>query len=326
VFYIITDWGYDEATIVAQLEKAALKTGVHLPYYWLPAWNVEKRFDWSKLDTKDHIVYWNTVVFIVCDPNIRTREEAINFVDWYMEQAGEVETLKEANWDDYYMKKYGRLSPVMAKREMLKNGEDPDMIPSELKAYAHVSDKEIMTARVMRYFGCNQPLVEEYLEGETWESVSQLLIEGMKPHEAKLFLLNRAYMPHVLPKHIKEYAEIGDDNLQKAHKLRYRDGLTGGAFWKAFHLAYLVKGMSPDEIMLFLLQNDYDLSDIPRIVGRFVTVDEKVLSFAQSLKKMGMPIEQVEEVLGLFIVKKEAEVMPPVRQVHYTQMVLELGA
>ncbi|WPS85647.1 phosphoadenosine phosphosulfate reductase family protein (plasmid) [Brevibacillus halotolerans] len=303
-FYIMTDLGYDEATIVSQLEQAALKTGMHLPYYWLPAWNVEKRFNWCKFDSRDHVVYWNSVVFIVCDPGIRTRQDAINLVDWYMEQAGDLQIQKEANWDDYYMKTYRHYSPVVTKREMLKNGEDPEMIPTELKLYAQVSDRELMIARVMRYHGGNQALVDEYLTGEMWEKVNYMLINEMKPHEAKLFLLNRAYLPRVLTKHVKGYAEIGDANLEKANMLRYRDGLTGGAFWQKFHLAYLVKGMSSEEVALFLAKHEYDLSNIPKVVERLICLDYKLLSFAQSLKTMGMPMGQVENVLMQYNVLK----------------------
>ncbi|MFF2532399.1 phosphoadenosine phosphosulfate reductase family protein [Brevibacillus sp. NPDC058079] len=325
-FYIMTDWGYDEATIVAQLEQAALKTGIHLPYYWLPAWNVEKRFDWSQLEDRDYVVYWNTVVFIVCDPDIHTREEALKLVDWYMEQAVETQVLKEANWDDYYVKTYGHYPPMIAKREMLKNGEDPEMIPSALKLYAHVSDKELMTARVMRYYGGNPLLVSEYLSGELWETVSELLVHEMKPHEAKLFLLNRAYLPHVLPKHVKEYAEIGDNNLEKANTLRYRDGLTGRDFWYNFHLAYLVKGMSPEEVALFLVKHDYDLTSIPKVVQRLVCLDLSLLSLAQSLKTLGMPIEQIETALGRIKNRVEPKEEDLKEESRYIQLELEVGA
>jgi DNA sulfur modification protein DndC len=322
VFYVMTDWGYDEATIMAQLEQSSIRTGVHLPYYWLPAWNVEKRFDWSKMDTKDHVVYWNTVVFIVCDQKIKTHEEATAFVDWYMEQSRELQTLREVNWDDFYMKEYGKLSPVMAKRKMLQNGEDPEIIPAELKSYAHVSDMELMTARVMRYYGRNQSLIETYLNDETWEYIGQMLIEGMKRHEAKLFLLNRAYMPHVLPKSVKEYAEIADSNLQKAHKLRYHEGLKGRDFWTKFHLAYLVKGMTSEEFTLFLLRYDYDLPDVPKVVSRFVKINEKAIHFIQTLKERGIPLEQVEKAIGLFF--KESTI--PLEEACCIQLELQFGA
>ncbi|ADO59792.1 phosphoadenosine phosphosulfate reductase [Paenibacillus polymyxa] len=323
-FYILQDWGYDEETIVAQCEQSSVRTGVYLPYYWLPAYNVEKRFDWSKLGTRDHVVYWNTVVFIVCDPKIKTYEEASSYVNWYIDQAGKPQTLKEANGDHLYVKQYGGLSPVVAKREMLKNGEDPDIIPVELKKYVGVTDIELMTARVMRYYGNNEQLVEAYLKGETWDSVNQMIIAGMMPHEAKLFLLYQAYLPHVLTKNVKAYAGMADENLQKAHKLRYRDGSKGKAFWSHFHLADLVKDMDSKEITLFLLQNDYDNSDIPKEVAQFVKIDEKVWSFIRSLRKRGMPLEQVQKALDLLIVKHDE--LESTEEVSYVHMEFDISA
>lgn len=321
-FYVMTDWGYDEASIAAQLEQAALNTGMHIPYYWLPAWSAEKRFDWDTLSNRDHIVYWNTVVFIVCDPSIKSMQEAQNLVDWYTEQCGPA-PVKESNWDEQLMKKYGKLPVAQAKREMLQNGEDPEIIPEILRAYAHVSKEELMTARVMRYMSNNFDMTEKYIGGEVWESVCDTIIEGMKPHEAKLFLLNRAYLPSVLTKRVKDFAEVGDINLEKAHKLRYREGLAGGAFWKGFHMAYLIKGMNNEEVTKFLLENDYDLSEIPRIVAKVVSINEKAMRFAQSAKQMGMPMDKVEMVLQLFEEDNQLVQAPQVIQEEDGQLTLD---
>lgn len=312
VFYVEYDWGDNEAEIVAHLERCAMKSKRHVPYYWLNQHAVSTKMDWDLISNRPHLTFWNLVVFIVCDPTVKTWEEAVQFVEGYVNSGLPEYTnpnysygqsyldklaANDANqdlWRDTYMSKYKGKSPSVIRREMLQAAEDPDYVPAELMAYAHVTKEELMISRVMRYQSNNKQAVEQFCKGQVWQEVAISLIEGLKPHEARLFLLEQAYNPNVLTRAVKEYAEVGETNLIKAGKLR-SEGIRRGEFWKRFHLCYLAKGMTEKELVLFLTKNDYVPSDVPSLLRRFIPAFEPhMLSFTNGLKKLGMPMEKIE--------------------------------
>lgn len=312
-FYIEMDWTESETEIVAHLERSGLKSKSHIPYYWFPQTMTEKKMDWNVMDVRDHIRFWNIVVFIVCDPTIKSREDAIrhveNYIDMGLQSYGndgyatgyleKLESLQDDrnHWREQYMEQYKGKTAFVVRREMLQNAEDPDCVPLDLMDYACVSKEELFVARVMRYNSANPILVQEHCKGHVWNEVGVSLIEGMKPHEAKLFLLYHGYTPNVLPKSVKDYSEVGDQNLIKANKL-LRSGVRGKEFWKQFHLCYLAKGMSSKELSIFLVKHDFTSSDIPKVLRRFIAVDNSMLSFAMWLKKVGMPIDKIEQMFS----------------------------
>lgn len=311
-FYIEREWGGDEVSIINHLDRSARTSKRYIPFYWMPSHNMESRINWQALHTYRHTVYWNTVTFIVCEPHIKSREEAIKYVDWYIEQGEEKKSylqLLEENQgkgiEEQY-KPYLQMESRIAKQELLRKGEDPDYVPDVVKSYAKVTDEELTIARVMRYQTHNAEKVAHYCQGETWKYVSELLVEGLEKHEARQFLLERAYPPHVLPGYLSMRVGLGNLFLKKSVELR-RKGIAGKGIRKHFPLSFWIKGMSPEQARDFIIQTGYHENEVTEEVRSFAEMNQEMFIIAEKAKKEGCPLkhitattEKVVRILELF--------------------------
>lgn len=307
-FYIERDWGGSESSIIEHLNRSARLAKRYIPFYWMPSYGMEKRINWGKLNERDHTVFWNTITFIVCEPGIKTREQAINYVDWYIAQGEEKASYlsllekQEMSIGEQFVN-YLTMEPSLAKAELLRKAEDPDYVPLVVKEYANVSDLEMKIARVMRYQANNQEKVSEYCQGETWMRVAETLIQGMEKHEARLFLLEQAYAPQVLPAYLSMRVGLGNLFLKKSTELR-KDGIAGKDIRKHFPLAFWIKGMNSEQAKNFILQTGYEADEVPKEIKSFAKLKEDMFWIRKRAISEGCPeeflVSTVEKVTDLF--------------------------
>lgn len=296
VFYIERDWGGDEVSIMEHLERSSRKAKQFIPYYWLPAYSMESRVDWKSIRERNHLVYWNKVVFIVCLPTIKTRQEAIQFVDWYIskgEQEVRVYEPSKEQEEQQLMSQYGHyldLSPQQAKVEILRNTEDPDYLPLAVKKHANVTDEEMTIARVMRYSSNNPEKVNHYCKGEIWERVAQLLIEGLEKHKARKLLITRGYNPKVLPKHLTMKIGLGNLFLKKANRF-LGEGIAGNELIKRFPISFWIKGMTPEQAQSFIVETGYQVNEINDDILSCANLSTEKLMIIENLKNEGCSSE-----------------------------------
>ena len=295
-FYIERDWGGNESSIVAHLDRSSRRAKRYIPFYWIPSYQMESRTNWETLKERDHTVFWNTVTLIVCEPHIHTREEAIAYVEWYISQGEEkksyfeiLEEQQQIVMEEHY-KKYLLLEPTNARRELLRNGEDPGDVPQFLMQHAGVSEQELIIARVMRYQSSNKEKVQAYCQGETWINVSESLIEGLDKHEARQFLLEKAYPPHVLPGYLSMKVGLGNLFLKKSTELK-KKGIAGKEIRKHFPLSFWIKGMSSEQAREFILQTGYTELEIPKEIRAFAKITEETMWISEQAKEQGCPNE-----------------------------------
>lgn len=183
--------------------------------------------------------------------------------------------------------------------QVLRNGEDPRTLPVSVKIHTNLTDAELYVAKIMRLSETNVKEIEKHCVGGIWIRVSNLMFYGMKPHEVRLFILEQGFHPMAIPKAIKEYAGVSDENMLKANHLRHSLHLQGKLFWKNFHLAFLIKGMSKQEIMKFLIVNGYNEEDIPSLVLRRIDIDREKLAEGIQLMNNKTPYHKIAEILEL---------------------------
>lgn len=193
------------------------------------------------------------------------------------------------------------LSSEEARSYILRNVNTVTLQTPSNMFHARLTEDEMKVARMMQMPGTGENLweMEKVFVGGIWQTVVNAIFAGLKPHEARIYILDRAFHPRALPKEIKEYAETGDDTLIKAHAYKHTMLLKGVKYWKKFHATYLLKGMTGTEAMKFLIDKGYVTSDIPALVFRHFKLDPKKLSFANELMRDKMPQEEVYRMIGL---------------------------
>lgn len=194
-----------------------------------------------------------------------------------------------------------KMTPEEARSYILRHVDDESLHTAQNTFHARLTSDEIAVAKAMLLPGTSENLwdMEMICTGGIWHTVVNAIFTGMKPHEARIYILDKAYHPRALPKETKEYAGTGDDTLIKAHAYKHTMNLKGIKYWKKFHPTYLLKGMTGNEAMKFLIDHDYVTSDIPAMVYRHFNMDPKKLSFANELLRDKMPHDEVYRMVGL---------------------------
>lgn len=167
---------------------------------------------------------------------------------------------------------YLSMPQEQAQIHVLRDGYGPDELPVSIKIHTDLTDDDLMVSKVMRYPSERLGEILRHCKGGIWHRVSNLMFKGMKPHEARLFILENGFHPKAIPQDIKEYANVSDKEMLKAEQLVHKENLSGKDFWKHFNLAYLIKGMSKEESISFLKSNNFEASEIPSYVRRYLQI------------------------------------------------------
>lgn len=77
--YVHRDIGLSEKAIVNQLLRSEGKTGETIPYFFNNAWK----------DNDGNRTYWNVVTFVLAKEEIKSYEDACDYVEWYLKQGKE---------------------------------------------------------------------------------------------------------------------------------------------------------------------------------------------------------------------------------------------
>lgn len=218
MFYITTDFGGGEEEIYDVLNRAKAVTGHNIPYYWMPVVAKEK----------DRKVFWNNVTFIVSRPEIKTLTAARAFVDSFIEAGCKQPPVEAYDWEKHYWNMLKGKSPFEARRTMFRLGMHPNQLSAELKTFAGVNDKELMVAYAIRSsIGDGFMRMDADKAGEicrsssSWDEVFwSLLYEYRSPESVKTHLIDKGYVPQVVPEAVKFYAEINDTELFFGNKIR----------------------------------------------------------------------------------------------------------
>lgn len=226
VFYVSRDWGGSEQEIADTLERAYHKTGKTIPYFWQPVYNQEG----------NKKVFWNVTTFIVCQPHIRTYNQALDYVETFIEKGiKEIPKEKPANWGNIFAHLLRGKSPEEAKLFLLQKGFEPEDVPVQTKTYAKVTEKELRISNIIHRSVENSPIqgrlsdgeIASVCQGSTWHATfykilgftgkSVTLDEKKKMKE---YILKKGFPPNVVPKPIKNIIGVTDWELTWGNKLR----------------------------------------------------------------------------------------------------------
>lgn len=218
IYYITTDFGGGEEEIYDCLSRSKVNTRINIPYYWEPI--VTKEFGRN--------VFWNNVTFIVSRPEIKSLAAARTFVGEYI-NAGTVKPPEEVyDFERHYWQLISGKTPFDAKRVIIQAGFHHSQLPQGVKEYTGITDEEIEVAYVIKCSigdGFSPMTPEKAFEAcqnnLSWDEVFwTLLYELRTPELVKGFLIEKGYIPQVVPEAIKFYAEISDLDLYFGNKVR----------------------------------------------------------------------------------------------------------
>jgi DNA sulfur modification protein DndC len=262
IYYITTDFGGGEEEIYETLSRAKAKTGVNIPYFWHPVLASEP----------GKKVFWNNVTFVVSRPEIKSLAAARSFVDEYIE-AGTVKPPVEVyDWERHYWQMISGKTPFEAKRMLLKAGFRSSQLPQGVKDYACITDAELDVAYAIKSSvgdGFSRMTPEKAQQvchsNPYWDEVFWTLLYDLRtPEQVKQFLIEKGYIPQVVPETVKFYADTSDLELYFGNKVRVhglREVLTSLLFLPEQH------HMLPDFIKDAMNKLLSELRSEPETVG-----------------------------------------------------------
>ncbi|MFD1131274.1 MULTISPECIES: hypothetical protein [unclassified Paenibacillus] len=218
IYYITTDFGGGEREIYEVLNRAKKVTGENIPYFWNPI----------KSNEFGRNVFWNNVTFVVSRGEIRSLEAARAFVNDYID-AGTIKTPVEAySLERHYWQIISGKTPFEAKRVLLKAGFHSNQVPQSIKEYTGVLESELEVANAIKAsigdgFSYMTPerAREVCLSTPCWDEVFWTLLYDLRtPAAVKNFLIEKGYVPEVIPESIKFYSDISDHELYFGNKVR----------------------------------------------------------------------------------------------------------
>ncbi|MGV2885979.1 phosphoadenosine phosphosulfate reductase domain-containing protein [Paenibacillus taichungensis] len=218
VFYVTTDFGGGEEEIYDVLNRSKAVTGNNIPYFWMPVVAREKNRN----------VFWNNVTFIVSRPEIKTSTAARKFVDSFIESGCNQPPEEVYDWEKHYWRMLKGKSPFEARRVLYNLAMHPKHLSDELKSFADVNDEELMVAYAIKSSvgdGFSWMEAEKARDvcytSQCWDEVFwSLLYEFRSPESVKQHLIEKGYVPQVVPEAVKFYADINDLELFFGNKVR----------------------------------------------------------------------------------------------------------
>ncbi|RRJ54668.1 hypothetical protein EHV15_34285 [Paenibacillus oralis] len=217
IFYVTTDFGGGEEEIYDVLNRAKVKTGHNIPFYWVPVVAREKNRN----------VFWNNVTFIVSRPDIKTSSDARSFVNSFIE-AGCNHQEEVYNCEKHFWQMLKGKSTFEARKKLFMLGMHPNQLSEELKLFVGVNDEELMVAYAIKSSigdGLSRMEAEKAKKlccsSQYWDEVFWTLLYEFKTSESvKQYLIEKGYVPQVVPEAVKFYADINNLELFFGNKVR----------------------------------------------------------------------------------------------------------
>jgi DNA sulfur modification protein DndC len=219
VYYVTTDFGGSETEIHECIDKSKRATGTSVPFVWHPVVSSEKGRN----------VYWNNVTFVVSRSSVRSLADARQFVEYFLDAGVQKPAVENYDWEQGFWKHYvhGR-TLFEARRTILRVGFHPKQVPDAVKEYANLSEEILMVAYAIKSSvgdGFTRMTADKAYEicsaSAYWDEVIwTLLYDERSPEAVKKVLIEKGYIPQVIPETVKFYAELSDIELYFGNRIR----------------------------------------------------------------------------------------------------------